>query len=196
MSAAQSTPQRPAGQRRRRSGRPSGAPATAPTTAPAQAPEARPVDVARENVTFAELGLPEPLVAALLAQGKTAPFAIQTLTIPDSLAGRDVLGRAQTGSGKTLAFGLPMLAKLAGAKSAPRSPRGLVLVPTRELASQVTAALEPLAAALGLRVGTVVAASRWVGRSSSSRGASTCWSPRLVGWPTMCSSAPRRWVRS
>ena len=156
MSAAQSTPQRPTGQRRRRSGRPSGAPATAPTTAPAQAQEVRPVDVAREDVTFAELGLPEPLVAALLAQGKPAPFAIQTLTIPDSLAGHDVLGRAQTGSGKTLAFGLPMLAKLAGAKSAPRSPRGLVLVPTRELASQVTADLEPLAAALGLRVGTVV----------------------------------------
>ncbi|WP_241249881.1 DEAD/DEAH box helicase [Rhodococcus sp. X156] len=102
------------------------------------------------------MGLPEALVAALVAQGKPAPFAIQTVTIPDSLAGRDVLGRAQTGSGKTLAFGLPMLAKLAGARSTPRNPRGLVLVPTRELASQVTAELEPLAKALGLRIGTVV----------------------------------------
>ncbi|MGZ4532456.1 MAG: DEAD/DEAH box helicase, partial [Mycobacteriaceae bacterium] len=124
--------------------------------APVQHEPERPLDVARENVTFAELGLPAPLVAALVAQGKPAPFAIQTVTIPDSLAGRDVLGRAQTGSGKTLAFGLPMLAKLAGGTSTPKNPRGLVLVPTRELASQVTDELAPLAASLGLSVGTVV----------------------------------------
>ncbi|MEO9222074.1 MAG: DEAD/DEAH box helicase, partial [Mycobacteriaceae bacterium] len=114
------------------------------------------IEIARADATFADIGLPAPLVAALLAQGKVAPFAIQTVTIPDSLAGRDVLGRAQTGSGKTLAFGLPMLTKLAGTTSAPKRPRGLVLVPTRELASQVSDELAPLAAVVGIRVGTVV----------------------------------------
>jgi superfamily II DNA/RNA helicase len=154
MSAPHSAPQSPSSQRRRRSG--GRRPAGAPVAAPVQHEPERPLDVARENVTFAELGLPAPLVAALVAQGKPAPFAIQTVTIPDSLAGRDVLGRAQTGSGKTLAFGLPMLAKLAGGTSTPKNPRGLVLVPTRELASQVTDELAPLAASLGLSVGTVV----------------------------------------
>jgi len=144
---------------RRRGGR---RPAGAPRVAVESAVPTREVVVAEENetaradATFAEIGLPEPLVVALLAEGKVAPFAIQTVTIPDSLAGRDVLGRAQTGSGKTLAFGLPMLTKLAGAKSLPKRPRGLVLVPTRELASQVSDELAPLATALGLRVGTVV----------------------------------------
>ncbi|PZS38547.1 MAG: DEAD/DEAH box helicase, partial [Pseudonocardiales bacterium] len=79
--------------------------------------------------TFAELGLPGPLVAALSEQGITAPFAIQTRALPDALAGRDVLGRAQTGSGKTLAFGLPLLEK---ADPAVRAVQALVLVPTRE----------------------------------------------------------------
>ena len=95
-----------------------------------------------DGPTFAELGLPKPLTSALARTGITAPFAIQTATIPDALAGRDVLARARTGSGKTLAFGLPMLARLADAGPA-RSRRqvALVLVPTRELAMQVHDAL-------------------------------------------------------
>jgi superfamily II DNA/RNA helicase len=107
--------------------------------------------------SFEQLGVPAVLVDALRLQGVTAPFAIQTRALPDALAGRDLLGRAQTGSGKTLAFGLPLVARLAadGATRTPGAPRGLVLVPTRELALQVTEVLVPLAAALKLRVCTV-----------------------------------------
>lgn len=109
------------------------------------------------DVTFADLGLPAPLVAALTRRGVNAPFPIQIRTVPDALAGRDVLGRAQTGSGKTLAFGLPLLARLAGApgRRTRPAPRGLVLVPTRELARQVAEVLRPLAQPLGLRVSMV-----------------------------------------
>ncbi len=103
---------------------------------------------------FAAFGLPEPLLAALAGGGITKPFPIQSATIPDALAGRDVLGRAQTGSGKTLGFGLPLLARLSGSKST--LPRGLVVVPTRELAVQVADALAPLARTVGLSV-TLVA---------------------------------------
>ena len=112
---------------------------------------------APEPQTFAQLGLPTPLVAALARHGITEPFAIQSRTLPDGLRGRDVLGRAQTGSGKTLAFGLPMLTRLhiGGAPRQPLAPRGLVLVPTRELASQVAEALSGLARALDLHVTTV-----------------------------------------
>ncbi len=97
-------------------------------------------------LTFSELGLPDRLVSELARRGIREPFAIQARALPDALAGRDVLGRAQTGSGKTLAFGLPMLTRLSElAATGPRrretAPRGLVLVPTRELASQVTEAL-------------------------------------------------------
>jgi superfamily II DNA/RNA helicase len=95
--------------------------------------------------TFAELGLPEHLIAILERRDITSPFPIQALTIPDVLAGRDVCGRAPTGSGKTLAFGLPMIAKLGRGKA--RRPRGLILAPTRELAEQITAELRPLAKA-------------------------------------------------
>jgi len=103
--------------------------------------------------SFAELGLPKPLTAALARTGITTPFAIQIETIPDALAGRDVLARARTGSGKTLAFGLPMLARLADAGPArSRRPLALVLVPTRELAMQVHDALEPLAHSLQLKL--------------------------------------------
>src|SRR3954470_9816308 len=85
--------------------------------------------------TFAELGVPQPLVSALEQRGIQAPFAIQASVLPDALAGRDVLGKAATGSGKTLAFGLPLLARLGeSGRRGPRAPRGLVLVPTRELA--------------------------------------------------------------
>jgi superfamily II DNA/RNA helicase len=110
----------------------------------------------QSTTTFADLGLPRPLLTVLAKRGMTAPFAIQTAAIPDALAGRDVLGKAQTGSGKTLAFGLPMLARLAGKQAAPKRPRGLVLVPTRELAGQVHDALAPLAMGLGVRLTVVV----------------------------------------
>jgi superfamily II DNA/RNA helicase len=104
--------------------------------------------------SFAELGVPTTLTAALAARGITIPRAIQARTVPDALAGRDVLGRAETGSGKTLAFGLPLVVRTAtgnGERRA-RRPRGLVLVPTRELADQVHDELVPLAAVLGLRL--------------------------------------------
>ncbi len=101
---------------------------------------------------FADLGLPSRLVQRLARDGLITAFPIQSATIPDALDGRDVLGRAQTGSGKTLAFGLPLLARLAGARSASRRPRGIVLVPTRELAMQVHDGLEPLAHVLGVRI--------------------------------------------
>jgi superfamily II DNA/RNA helicase len=107
--------------------------------------------------TFAELGVPTVLTRVLAASGITTPFPIQTATLPDTLAGRDVLGRGRTGSGKTYAFALPMLARLAASGSRRRAtrPRALVLVPTRELATQVEAAIAPLAAALSLRTLTV-----------------------------------------
>jgi len=102
--------------------------------------------------SFAELGVPTSLSSALTDQGITAPFPIQTATLPDSLAGRDVLGRGRTGSGKTLAFALPLVVRTAAAgkgKTA-RRPRALVLAPTRELATQIDATIAPLAKVLGL----------------------------------------------
>ena len=105
--------------------------------------------------TFASLGVPDFLVATLAGQGITTPFPIQAATLPDALAGRDILGRAKTGSGKTLGFSLPLVAGLASGVTAPGRPRGLVLVPTRELATQVQEVLEPLAEAMGLRVATI-----------------------------------------
>ncbi|MEU8888026.1 DEAD/DEAH box helicase [Streptomyces sp. NPDC048442] len=106
--------------------------------------------------TFAALDMPAPLLAALAAQGVTVPFPIQGATLPNSLAGRDVLGRGRTGSGKTLAFGLALLARTAGKRAEPRQPLALVLVPTRELAQQVTDALTPYARSMRLRLATVV----------------------------------------
>ncbi|WP_374198067.1 DEAD/DEAH box helicase [Micromonospora sp. PLK6-60] len=106
---------------------------------------------------FAALGLPDQLVRALARQGITTPFEIQRATLPDALAGRDVLGRGQTGSGKTLAFGLPIIARLADRNRArPLHPRALVLVPTRELAMQVNDALLPLGKAVGIFLKTAV----------------------------------------
>jgi superfamily II DNA/RNA helicase len=114
-------------------------------------------DVPAPETTFHELGLPARLVSALADRGIDEPFAIQARVLPDALAGRDVLGRAQTGSGKTLAFGLPILARLAAAPARRRekAPRALVLVPTRELASQVADVLAPLGQPLGVTVTTV-----------------------------------------
>src|SRR5689334_17319509 len=105
--------------------------------------------------TFAELGLDPRLVRALAASDIREPFAIQARALPDALAGRDVLGRAQTGSGKTLAFGLPLLTRLAGGTSREKAPRGLVLVPTRELAQQVADVLAPLGRGIGVSIATV-----------------------------------------
>ncbi|WNZ09923.1 DEAD/DEAH box helicase [Streptomyces sp. 11x1] len=106
--------------------------------------------------SFAELAMPAPLSAALGHEGVTVPFPIQAATLPNSLAGRDVLGRGRTGSGKTLAFGLPVLARTAGRRAEPLQPLALILVPTRELAQQVTDALTPYARAVRLRLATVV----------------------------------------
>lgn len=112
---------------------------------------------AAQAADFAALGLPRPLVKALHRSGITTPFEIQRATLPDALAGRDVLGRGQTGSGKTLAFGLPMLARVAaGGRARPQHPRALVLVPTRELAMQVNDALLPLGKAVGVFLKTAV----------------------------------------
>ncbi|WP_351225543.1 DEAD/DEAH box helicase [Streptomyces sp. NPDC002133] len=106
--------------------------------------------------SFDELELPAALLKTLTAQGVTAPFPIQAATLPNSLAGRDLLGRGRTGSGKTLAFGLALLARTAGRRAESGAPLALVLVPTRELAQQVTDALTPYATAVNLRLTTVV----------------------------------------
>jgi len=109
----------------------------------------------RPDVTFAALGVPEPVLTALAGAGITTPFPIQAATLPDALAGLDILGRGRTGSGKTLAFSIPLVAGLAGGHTSACRPRGLVLVPTRELASQVQAVLVPLARAMHLSVATI-----------------------------------------
>ncbi len=103
--------------------------------------------------TFADLGVSADFAAALEARGITSPFPVQELTIPDALAGRDVCGKAKTGSGKTLAFGLPVLETVV--QATPRRPRALILVPTRELATQVRDELEPLAKARSLTVSAI-----------------------------------------
>jgi superfamily II DNA/RNA helicase len=100
--------------------------------------------------TFASLGVSPELATALEELGIVSPFPVQTLTIPDAIAGRDVCGKAKTGSGKTLAFGLPLL--MGTPRADPGRPTALVLVPTRELAVQVAEVLEPLGKAAGLRV--------------------------------------------
>ncbi|GAB2897256.1 DEAD/DEAH box helicase [Streptomyces mayteni] len=105
---------------------------------------------------FSDLGLPGQLLATLATEGVTLPFPIQAATLPNTLAGRDVLGRGRTGSGKTLAFGLALLARTAGQRAEPREPLALVLVPTRELAQQVTDALAPYARSVRVRLTTVV----------------------------------------
>jgi len=113
------------------------------------------------NKTFAELGVAPELVKVLEEQGITTAFPIQALTISDALAGRDVCGKAKTGSGKTLGFGLPMLQRISAGETfkaqegRPARPRGLVLLPTRELAVQVYEVLKPLGTALGLHVSAV-----------------------------------------
>jgi len=117
------------------------------SAAPSEAPAVR---------SFADLPIAPDLVTTLLRNGLTMPFAIQAATLPDAVRGRDILGRGRTGSGKTLAFGLALLTRLARRKAVVRRPLALVLVPTRELAQQVTLALRPYADAVGLRCVTAV----------------------------------------
>jgi superfamily II DNA/RNA helicase len=129
------------------------------TQTPESAPSA--ADQYATSKTFAELGVATGLVDALKEQGIVTAFPIQAMTIADALAGRDICGKAKTGSGKTLGFGLPMLQRVSegssfdGSKGGPARPRGLVLLPTRELAVQVHEVLEPLGKALGLHVNAV-----------------------------------------
>ncbi|MFD0022840.1 DEAD/DEAH box helicase [Streptomyces sp. NPDC058382] len=128
----------------------------------AGAPEAEQADTdaapeadAEPTVTFADLGLPDGIVRKLAQNGVTAPFPIQAATIPDALAGKDILGRGRTGSGKTLSFGLPTLASLAGGHTEKKKPRAIILTPTRELAMQVADALQPYGDVLGLKMKVV-----------------------------------------
>ncbi|MER6983657.1 DEAD/DEAH box helicase, partial [Streptomyces carpinensis] len=107
------------------------------------------------ELTFADLGLPEGVVRKLAQNGVTTPFPIQAATIPDALAGKDILGRGRTGSGKTLSFGLPTLAQLAGGRTQKHKPRAVILTPTRELAMQVADALQPYGDVLGLKMKVV-----------------------------------------
>ncbi|MFI6881082.1 DEAD/DEAH box helicase [Streptomyces sp. NPDC050400] len=107
------------------------------------------------TVTFADLGLPEGVVRKLAQNGVTTPFPIQAATIPDALAGKDILGRGRTGSGKTLSFGLPTLARLAGGRTEKHKPRAVILTPTRELAMQVADALQPYGDQVGLKMKVV-----------------------------------------
>lgn len=109
------------------------------------------------EVRFADLGVPAPMVDVLVAQGKENAFPIQVDTLPDSLQGKDVLGRGRTGSGKTIAFAIPLAARLAASPRSRRAgrPRALVLAPTRELATQIDATLAPLAKAMGLNTTTI-----------------------------------------
>ncbi|MFE3220030.1 DEAD/DEAH box helicase [Streptomyces antimycoticus] len=107
------------------------------------------------DITFADLGLPEQIVRKLAQNGVTTPFPIQAATIPDAMAGKDILGRGRTGSGKTLSFGLPLLTTLSGGHTEKKRPRGLILTPTRELAMQVSDALQPYGDVLGLKLKVV-----------------------------------------
>ncbi|MEU7314422.1 DEAD/DEAH box helicase [Streptomyces sp. NPDC007083] len=118
-------------------------------------PAAEADQAAEPQITFGDLGLPEAVVRKLAQNGVTAPFPIQAATIPDALAGKDVLGRGRTGSGKTLSFGLPLLARLHGGRTQRKRPRGVILTPTRELAMQVSDALQPYGDTLGLKLKVV-----------------------------------------
>ncbi|MBB5933782.1 DEAD/DEAH box helicase [Streptomyces zagrosensis] len=110
---------------------------------------------AEKSITFTDLGLPEQVVRKLNQNGVTTPFPIQVATIPDAMAGLDILGRGRTGSGKTLSFGLPLLTQLSGGFTEKKRPRGLILTPTRELAMQVSDALQPYGDVLGLKLKVV-----------------------------------------
>ncbi|GGP31753.1 hypothetical protein GCM10010501_73280 [Streptomyces libani subsp. rufus] len=125
------------------------------TTEVTEADEAADTTPQSPQITFADLGLPEGIVRKLAQNGVTTPFPIQAATIPDALAGKDILGRGRTGSGKTLSFGLPTLAQLAGGRTQKHKPRAVILTPTRELAMQVADALQPYGDVLGLKMKVV-----------------------------------------
>ncbi|WP_338698137.1 DEAD/DEAH box helicase [Streptomyces sp. Q6] len=112
-------------------------------------------EAAEPTLTFEDLGLPEAVVRKLAQNGVTTPFPIQAATIPDALAGKDILGRGRTGSGKTLSFGLPVLSRLSGGRSEKHKPRAIILTPTRELAMQVADALQPYGDQVGLKMKVV-----------------------------------------
>ncbi|WP_153394115.1 DEAD/DEAH box helicase [Ornithinicoccus halotolerans] len=143
---------RPARSRRRRGGASPATPAAAPAAATATATAAPSPTGA---TSFTALGVPASLADVLARDGITTPFPIQAATLPDALAGRDVLGRGRTGSGKTVAFALPTINALTGQRARPGSPLGLILAPTRELANQIAATLKPLADASGVRITTI-----------------------------------------
>lgn len=145
-----------------------------PVIIPDSAIESR--DAYRDDVTFAQLGVPDPIVEVLRADGKTTAFPIQQATLPDSLRGANILGRGRTGSGKTLAFAIPLVARLAenfvdlinsGKKRKARengdlpAPRAMILAPTRELVHQIDDVVAPLAAAYGMRTVTVYGGVRY-----------------------------------
>jgi superfamily II DNA/RNA helicase len=121
--------------------------------------------------SFADLGLPTPLVETLASQGILSPFPIQQATIADALSGRDTLGRGRTGSGKTLAFSLPLIARLmeSGKRREPFAPRAVILVPTRELANQVRDVIAPLAESVGMRTATVYGGVGYGGQITAMR---------------------------
>ncbi|WP_405585037.1 DEAD/DEAH box helicase [Streptomyces sp. NBC_01092] len=127
------------------------------STDPVVVPENGENDSVEETpeITFSDLGLPEGVVRKLAQNGVTTPFPIQAATIPDALAGKDILGRGRTGSGKTLSFGLPTLARLSGGRTEKHKPRAVILTPTRELAMQVADALQPYGDQLGLKMKVV-----------------------------------------
>jgi ATP-dependent RNA helicase RhlE len=118
--------------------------------------------------SFDALGVSAPVVAALSRLGIESPFAVQSVVLPDALAGLDILAGSPTGSGKTLAFGIPMVERTAGAAG---RPSALVLVPTRELASQIVADLQPIAASRGLRIAAVYGGTSVGGQAAKARGA-------------------------
>ena len=129
--------------------------------------------------SFADLGLPPAVVAALAGAGIEVPTPVQVAVVPDALAGADVLARARTGSGKTLAFGAPLVARLAGSRSRMHRPRALVVVPTRELAIQVDEALRPVARACKLRLVAIYGGARYDAQVAALRRASDV----VVGTP-------------
>ncbi|WP_172382978.1 DEAD/DEAH box helicase [Streptomyces sp. MNP-20] len=132
--------------------------AEAPEAADTEALEAADTEAdadAEPEITFGDLGLPDGVVRKLARNGVHTPFPIQAATIPDALAGKDILGRGRTGSGKTLSFGLPTLARLAEGHTEKKKPRAVILTPTRELAMQVADALQPYGDVLGLKMKVV-----------------------------------------
>jgi len=149
--------------------------------------------------TFESLGVPAPLTAALAATGIDRPFPIQAAVVPDALAGADILGRGRTGSGKTLGFCIPLVARLARGHTSAGRPRGLVLVPTRELASQVENVLRPLTKAVGLKVATIFGGTRppcrpgtGVGDGADPRPADSPASLALAGGRALWSGTRRK----